>query len=253
MLVLPPLDVLGLLVEVSAGAVLPEPAPPPDAVKGVAPMVPVFPLALVLLRVWASMRRSCKPVWLIAPLVLRKLLAAMSSRAAVSAPWLLSSSVARTCSSRAALMAPLLRVAPLLTIFTSPWLAIVPLLFKPRPLVSISTACPAALPLMVPLLVNMPSAESCTWPALAPIAPALRTPTPASVPTRLILPAYMPPSWLTSSANWGAAVTGACEDCTSLPPFWPAAAVTVLLPTTTPSSLVQIPALTCAARARMPV
>ena len=85
-LVLPPLDVLGLLVEVSAGAVLPEPAPPPDAVKGVAPMVPVFPLALVLLRVWASMRRSCKPVWLIAPLVLRKRLAAMSSRAAASAP-----------------------------------------------------------------------------------------------------------------------------------------------------------------------
>jgi len=31
-----------------------------------------------------------------------------------------------------------------------------------------------------------------TSPALAPIFPALRTPTPASVPTRVILPAYMP-------------------------------------------------------------
>ncbi|EEY11132.1 hypothetical protein COI_0220 [Mannheimia haemolytica serotype A2 str. OVINE] len=39
--------------------------------------------------------------------------------------------------------------------------------------------------------------------ALAPICPALRTPTPCSVPIRWILPAYIPPSSPTSMATCG--------------------------------------------------
>ncbi|CQH62172.1 Uncharacterised protein [Yersinia frederiksenii] len=57
--------------------------------------------------------------------------------------------------------------------------------------------------LIWPLLTSMPSAVMVISPAEAPISPALRTPTPLSVPIRRILPAYMPPKLATSTATVG--------------------------------------------------
>ena len=59
-------------------------------------------------------------------------------------------------------------------------------------------------PLKLPLWLSFPSALTMTSPTDAPICPAFLTPTPASVPTMTILPAYIPPSWATSIANAGA-------------------------------------------------
>ncbi|CNI86491.1 Uncharacterised protein [Yersinia frederiksenii] len=64
-----------------------------------------------------------------------------------------------------------------------------------------TTKCCALL--IWPLFISMPSAVMVISPAAAPISPALRTPTPLSVPIRRILPAYMPPKLATSTATLG--------------------------------------------------
>ena len=57
---------------------------------------------------------------------------------------------------------------------------------------------PEPVVVIVPLLLSMPFTSMRTLPALAPMSPAFLTPTPASVPTRWILPAYIPPKAATS-------------------------------------------------------
>ena len=74
-----------------------------------------------------------------------------------------------------------------------------PLLLRP----SLVVTCNSPLLRMLPLFSMRPSAVMVTAPAWAPMLPALRTPTPASVPIRRILPAYMPPRLETSSATCG--------------------------------------------------
>jgi hypothetical protein len=91
-----------------------------------------------------------------------------------------------------------------------------------------------------------PSAVTTTSPAEAPRWPALRTPTPASVPTSTILPAYMPPRLATSMAKAGAAPLPARRQSAS-PACYPAS--TTLVPAVTLSVCAQIPALTSTARA----
>ncbi len=119
------------------------------------------------------------------------------------------------------------------------------------PLLFMSLAvCRLALSLArkVPLFSMRPSAERVTVPAWAPMAPALRTPTPLSVPTMRILPAYMPPRLATSTASCGR-VAGS-----SLPfsmTSW--AASTLLRPVVTFRSLAHSPALTFTERAMMSV
>ena len=125
----------------------------------------------------------------------------------------------------------------------SPWACILPaLLIPPSVFRSISEAL-----LMSPRFVSKPSALRETWPTVAPIFPALRTPMPASVPIRTILPAYMPPNCATSNANTGTRPTPS----TLLIDAW--AASTWLVPVITLRFLAQIPALTSTARAMMPV
>lgn len=115
----------------------------------------------------------------------------------------------------------------------------------PRLSMSLALLSSTFAPSRVPVFSSRPAAVTTSPPAPAPMCPALRTPTPASVPTNVILPAYMPPSAATSSAKLGAAplpVVGV---------VWLLSALTWFAPATTFSSFAQMPALTCTARARM--
>ncbi|KPC51271.1 hypothetical protein WG78_15680 [Amantichitinum ursilacus] len=101
-----------------------------------------------------------------------------------------------------------------------PRAASVPLLFSVPAVFRRVSACAYTLPLLTtpawvsvwilplalmwPAFSRRPSAVTMTSPALAPIVPRLRTPTPASVPTSVILPAYMPPSAAVSMPYTGA-------------------------------------------------
>ena len=138
-------------------------------------------------------------------------------------------------------VAPVLLMSPWLTSVLLPLAYTVPLFMMP----AVALSCVLPMACMRPLLLSQPLFCRTTSPADAPIAPALRMPRPASVPTRKILPAYMPPSCATSSAYAGTApipATGIAELC---------AASTWLLPAVTLRSLAQMPALTCTALAMM--
>lgn len=118
---------------------------------------------------------------------------------------------------------------------------IVPPRLSMSPALLSSTFAPSS----VPMFSKRPAAVTTKPPTPAPMWPALRTPSPASVPINVILPAYMPPSAATSSAKAGVVPVGATGAC-ALP-----STATWLAPVTTLSSLAQSPALSCTARARM--
>jgi len=109
--------------------------------------------------------------------------------------------------------------------------------------------------LMLPVFCNRPSAVMLISPALAPMLPALRTPRPASVPTMLILPAYMPPKAATSIAKLGVGLAlpsgrvafGVIGVVLVTSPLL--ATLTWLVPVVTLSAFAQIPAFTSIARA----
>ena len=102
-----------------------------------------------------------------------------------------------------AAMRPVLLMLPWLVRRVSAWAYTVPLLL----MAPVAVTCTLPVAWMVPLLLSQPLWSSTNSPALAPILPALRTPNPASVPTRVILLAYMPPRADTTSAYAGAVPT----------------------------------------------
>ncbi|MDN2710574.1 hypothetical protein O0880_14200 [Janthinobacterium sp. SUN118] len=120
-------------------------------------------------------------------------------------------------------------------------------LLATSPVTAILVWLPAPADWMLPLLLSQPFACSTRLPAVAANTPALRTPRPASVPTRVILPAYMPPSCATSSAYVAAGPTPDAAPAT------PCAASIWFVPVTTFNSCAQMPPLICAARARIAV
>ncbi|MNM68953.1 hypothetical protein D3C81_805300 [compost metagenome] len=94
---------------------------------------------------------------------------------------------------------PLLAILPCACTWLSPPAYTVPLLAT-SPVTAMLVWLPAPADWILPLLLNQPFDCSTRLPAVAATTPALRTPRPASVPIRVILPAYMPPSCATSSA-----------------------------------------------------
>ena len=82
----------------------------------------------------------------------------------------------------------------------SSWAADIKPLLASRP---VTASCTSVVLWMTPELVSQPSFLTTSGPDVALSFPALLTPTPASVPIREILPAYMPPKLEASSANCG--------------------------------------------------
>ena len=104
--------------------------------------------------------------------------------------------------------------------------------------------CKSPLACIVPELVNGPLFCKSRFPPLVPMTPVLRTPKPASVPNRNILPAYMPPNRATSRATSGAVplpTMGATEGDIFADKV---VASMVFVPVITLKSLAQMPALT---------
>ena len=123
----------------------------------------------------------CKLVWLLITPALRMLSVALSVKFSLLS------------------ILPLLLTWPVVLTWRPAWLPIDPALVM-RPF-----ALTVILPWLthVPVLTILPSVVRLKWPLLLPNSPALRTPTPFSVPTIWILPAYIPPSADTSSATSG--------------------------------------------------
>ncbi len=178
-------------------AVLPAPpvsvlVPVPGPVAGMFPCpslpgtVPRLP-CVRLLRLPALTPSACMPVCSILPPWLRNAAAAICKRCALSVPPRLSTSAAvLTCKVPRALTTPALAMPPLAAI------------------------CVSCCDCSAPLFSRRPSTVTTSSPACAPRLPALRTPTPCSLPINQILLANMPPSAPTSSANVGAAPLTAC-------------------------------------------
>ena len=165
--------------------------PPPVKVgaagTGSAPITP----PLLLLSAGAASVRPAVLVWRIVP-----------PRLSRSAPALVSSTLAASS-------VPVLLSSPLAATFRLAALAMVPLLATLS-----ADSLASTLACRVPRFSSRPAEVTTSWPtparpalplpAAAWMVPALRAPKPASVPIRVILPAYMPPSAETSSAKVGA-------------------------------------------------
>ena len=197
----------------------------------------------VLVTIWLLISSICGPVWRIWP-ALSMRAAVTSRRAALSLPALpMFNWSAWAISWRRASMLPVFSVVvPPSPSTISRWLLSVPLLSRPLAVISRSALVPWVA--IAPLLLSWPSADSVKGPEAAASWPALRTPSPASVPISVILCAYMPPSCATSSANCGFSwPLPAALDCSR-----PSAASS-LTPVTTRRSCAHNPALSATARA----
>ena len=104
---------------------------------------------------------------------------------------------------------------------------------------------------MVPKFVNGPLFCKTKLPSLEPIRPWLRTPKPASVPNRKILPAYMPPNCATSRAISGVGPLLTREPTKGAMFVDKDEASMELVPVMTLRSLAQMPALTWTALAKI--
>ena len=191
---------------------------------------------------------ACVPVCCILPWVLLRWVAVMSMRCPLMVPVLLFNSVAVSLASRPAAMVPLL-VRFAVWIWVLPWLLMLPVFANWVDLIWVVFSAP--LLLMVPLLLSMPLASMVTLPALAAICPALLTPTPFSVPMRVILPAYIPPKALVSMARLGAVLVFAVTWLLGV--MLSFVALMLLAPVVMARLLAQMPALTLTARAKRSV
>ncbi|MNV28699.1 hypothetical protein D3C71_1198990 [compost metagenome] len=201
---------------------LPVPSPVPGVVGAVpscwasAPMLPLSRFFNCPL----STASACTPACSMRPSRLTSETASTSRRVPLSWPPRLSRSwPVRRFNSRPALTRPSLRTPPLAAMRVS------------------SRAC------SLPVFSSRPSTVTTSSPVCAPRLPALRTPTPCSVPISRILLAYMPPSWATSSAYCGV-LPSAAWACTRL-----RSALTVVAPVVTCSCCAHRPALSCTERA----
>ncbi len=212
---LPPL--LPLLSSVPFPVLPPVPGVVPPLVGTVA-TAPRLPSAR-LVTLPAVIPSAWRPVCSMLPPWLRADDASTCSRCAFKVPPLLSRSAGVVrCNSRLALSVPALAMPPLAATRVS--------------------CCDCN----VPVFSSRPSTVTSNSPARAPMLPALRTPTPFSLPTSQILLANMPPSAPTSSAKVGAGPLAAC----GVTRAW--SALTTLLPRLACSWLAQMPALTCSER-----